>query len=414
MNNDLLKKYAELTVKTGINVQKGQTLVIDAPVESAAFVRMAAEIAYDEGARDVVVNFEDDLLTRIRFLKAPEEVFSEFPQWEKELYTNYAREGAAFLFISAADPELLKGVDPQRIAKKRKTGSIALKEFRERYMSSKNAWSIVAIPSSPWARKVFPGLSEEQAVEKLWDAILKAVRVDREDPAAAWREHINNLKKNMDFLNSNRFRFLHYKNSEGTDLKIEFSENHVWLGGSEFTPEGVEFVANMPTEEVFTMPLKTGANGTVVSTMPLSYNGNLIDKFSIVFENGRIVDFKAEKGYDILKSIIDTDEGSRYLGEVALVPYDSPISNSKILFYNTLFDENASCHLAIGKAYSSCLKNGENMSASELAKAGANDSLVHVDFMIGSKDLEIMGITFDGREIPVFKNGNFIRNVIVK
>lgn len=407
MNNDLLKKYARLVVKTGINIQKGQTLVVDAPVGDAAFARMVAEVAYDEGARDVVVNYEDDLLTRIRFLKAPEEVFGEYPQWEKELYTNYAREGAAFLVLNAADPELLKGVDPQRIAKKRKAASIAMKEFKERYMSNKNAWCLASLPSVPWARRVFPGLPEDQAVEKLWEAILKGVRADREDPSAAWREHICNLKKSMDFLNSNKLRFLHYKNSAGTDLKIELPSSHVWLGGSEHTPEGIEFAPNMPTEEVFTLPLKTGVNGTVVSTMPLSYNGNLIDKIRLEFENGRIVDFKAEKGYDILKSIIDTDEGSHYLGEVALVPYDSPVSNLGILFYNTLFDENASCHLAIGKAYTPCVRNGENMNEEELSRSGANDSLTHVDFMIGSQDLEILGITSDGREVPVFKHGNF-------
>lgn len=407
MNNTLLEKYAELIIKTGINIQKGQTLVIDAPVESTVFTRMIACIAYEEGARDVVVNWEDDLLTRIRFLNAPEEVFSEFPQWKKELYTTYAREGAAFLSIYADDPELLKGVNPDRIARKRKAGSIALQEFRERYMSNKNVWSVVSIPTEAWAKKVFPGLSADEAVEKLWEAILKTVRVDTEDPAASWREHIINIKKSMDFLNSNRFKYLHYKNSNGTDLRIELPEGHIWLGGSDYTPEGLEFIANMPTEEVFTLPLRTGVNGTVVSTMPLSYNGNLIDEFSITFKDGRIVDYSARKGYEVLKSIIDTDEGSHYLGEVALVPYDSPISNLNILFYNTLFDENASCHLAIGKAYSVCIRNGDSMNEEELARLGVNDSLVHVDFMLGSEDLEIVGITSDGRAVPIFKNGNF-------
>ena len=211
----------------------------------------------------------------------------------------------------------------------------------------------------------------------------------------------------MDFLNSNNFKYLQYKNSLGTDLKIELPENHLWLGGSDFTPDGIEFIANMPTEEVFTLPKKDGVNGIVVSSKPLNYNGNLIEKFSITFKQGKIVDFNAEVGYDILKSIIETDEGSHYLGEVALVPYDSPISNSNILFYNTLFDENASCHLAIGKAYPVCIKNGENLNDEELAEQGVNDSFVHEDFMVGTEDLQIIGITADGKQISIIENGNF-------
>jgi len=407
MSNELIRKYAELVVKTGINLQEGATLVIDAPLESVEFTRLAAEAAYKQGARDVVVRWEDDALRRSRFLMAADEVFDNVPQWKKEFYNTYAREGASFLFIESADPELLKGVDPQRISRERKAVSIALKEFRDRYMSSRNVWCVICVPSPEWARKVFPGLTENEAVEKLWEAIFKAVRADAGNPEAAWKEHINTLKKSMDFMNSHSFRYLHLKNSAGTDLRIELPENHVWMGGSDYTPEGIEFIANMPTEEVYTVPMKTGVNGKVVSTMPLSYNGSLIDKFSMVFENGRIVDFEAEKGYDVLKSIIETDEGSHYLGEVALVPYNSPISNQKVLFYNILFDENASCHLAIGKAYSTCIKNGDNMSEAELKEGGVNDSYVHVDFMMGSQDLEITGLTKEGREIAVFRNGNF-------
>ncbi len=344
---------------------------------------------------------------KIRYKHAPEEVFEEFPEWVKEFYMYYMKQGAAFLSIAASDPELMKDVDPKRIAKERKVSSISLKEYRESLMSNRNVWSIVSVPTRAWARKVFPELSEDDAVEKLWEAILKAVRVDTEDPVASWEEHKNNLKKSLEFLNSNNFKLLHFKNSLGTDLKIELPENHIWLGGSDYTPEGIEFIANMPTEEVFTLPKKTGVNGTVVSSKPLNYNGNLIENFKLTFKDGKIVDFKAEKGYESLKQLIETDEGSHYLGEVALVPYDSPISKSNILFYNTLFDENASCHLAIGKAYPVCIKNGENMSKEELEKLGVNDSLTHVDFMIGTEDLEIIGITAEGKEVPVFKKGNF-------
>jgi aminopeptidase len=407
MNNELLEKYARLLIRTGINIQKGQTLVINSPIECASFARSLSRIAYTEGAREVVINWRDELSSKIKFMHAPEEVFEEFPDWQRDFYLSNVRKGAAFLNISASDPELMKDVNPERMVKAQKASSTAIKEYRERLMSNRNVWCVASIPTIAWAKKVFPKLSEDEAVEKLWDAIFKTVRVDTIDPVASWETHKMNLKKSMDFLNSNNFKYLQYKNSLGTDLKIELPENHLWLGGSEYTPEGIEFIANMPTEEVFTLPKKTGVNGIVVSSKPLNYNGNLIEKFSLTFKEGRIVDFKAEKGYDILKKMIETDEGSYYLGEVALVPHDSPISNSNILFYNTLFDENASCHLAIGKAYPVCIKNGENLSDEELAKLEVNDSIVHEDFMVGSEDLQIVGVTAEGEEISVFKNGNF-------
>lgn len=407
VNENFLKKYARLIIKCGINIQKDQILVVSSPIECAYFTRMIAEVAYEEGAREVVVKWEDELLTRIKYIKAPEEVFNEYPGWQKEFYLSYVRKGAGFLSISASDPEVMKGVKPERMAKWGKISNVALREYWDRLMSNKNVWCVASIPTKPWAKKVFPELSEEEAVEKLWENIFKTVRVDMEDPVAAWDEHKSNLKKSMEFLNNSKFKFLHYKNSLGTDLRIELPKDHIWLGGSDLTPEGVEFIANMPTEEVFTLPKKNGVNGVVWSSMPINRNGNIIDKFSLTFKEGRIVDFSAEKGYDVLKTLVETDEGSRYLGEVALVPYASPISKLGILFYNTLFDENASCHLAIGEAYPVCIKNGENMSKEELKKAEVNDSSVHVDFMIGTKDLEITGITESGQEIPVFRNGNF-------
>lgn len=407
MDSVLFEKYARLIVKTGVNIQKNQTLVVNSPIECAPFTRIVAQIAYQEGARDVVVNWKDELLSKIRYLHAPEEVFDEFPGWQKELFISNASQGAAFLSISASDPELMKDVNPLRIANAHKVSNTELKDYRERLMSNKNSWCVVSIPTKSWARKVFPYLSENEAVESLWNAIFKAVRVDTKEPVAAWEQHKESLRKSMDFLNSNRFSLLHYRNSLGTDLKIGLPDDHIWLGGSEYTPEGVEFIANMPTEEVFTLPDKHKVDGTVVSSMPLNYNGNLIDKFSLTFKDGKVVDFYAEKGYDNLKSLIGADEGSCYLGEVALVPYDSPISNTKILFYNTLFDENASCHLALGQAYPSCIRNGENMSKAELEKLGVNDSLIHEDFMIGTQDLEITGIKSDGTEVPIFKEGNF-------
>ena len=407
MNKVMLEKYAKLIVKSGINLQKGQILIISSPVDCAYFTREIAQIAYNEGAKEVVINWRDDLFSRIRYLHAPEEVFEEFPQWKKEFYVSYSRQGAAFLSLEDDDPEIMKGVNPERIMKNTRTTQTAVKEYRDRLMSNKNPWCVVAIPSAAWAKKVFPALTEAEAVEKLWEEIIKTVRVDTEDPTAAWEEHKTNLERGMDFLNSNNFKLLHYKNSIGTDLKVELPDGHVWMGGADYTQDGLEFIANMPTEEVFTLPKKAGVNGKAVSTKPLSYNGNIIDEFSLTLKDGKIVDFTALKGYDTLKSIIEADEGSHYLGEVALVPFDSPISKSEILFYNTLFDENASCHLAIGKAYSACVKNSKDMTEEELERIGVNDSLIHVDFMIGSRDLEITGIAADGKEVPVFRNGNF-------
>ena len=368
---------------------------------------MLVKSAYEKGAKDVVVQWNDEICGKIKYEHSPLEVFENFPDWMKESRLSYAKEGACFLSISASDPELLKNIDPAKIAAFRKSSSTALKEFSEMLMSNKNAWSIVSIPTKAWAKKVFSDLPEEEAVDKLWNEIFKIVRVDTENPVEAWNKHKETLKYHMDYLNEKNLKSLHFENSLGTDLTIELPENHLWAGGAEYTQGGVEFIANMPTEEVFSMPSKFGVNGTVFSSKPLNYGGNLIDNFSVTFKDGKVVDFSAEKGYDTLKHLLDTDEGAKYLGEVALVPYNSPISNSGIIFFNTLYDENASCHLAFGKAYSLCIKNGENMTNEELEKAGANDSLTHVDFMIGTKDLKITGLTHDNVEIPVFKDGNW-------
>lgn len=408
MNKEnLLKKYAKLAIYQGVNVQKNQTLVISSPIECAKFTRMLVEEAYIKRAKEVVVQWNDELTGKLKYKYSPMEVFETVPEWVKESRLSYAKEGACFLSISASDPELLKDVDPKKVATFRKASSIASREFSSRLMSNENAWSIVSIPTVGWAKKVFPNVSEDEAVEKLWDAIFKIVRVDSQDPVKAWEEHKNTLKKNMDFLNSKRFKSLHYTNSLGTDLIIQLPEKHLWAGGAEFTQDGTEFIANMPTEEIFSMPKKTGVNGKVVSSMPLNYGGNLINNFSLTFKDGKVVDFSAEEGYETLKNLLDTDEGAKYLGEVALVPYNSPISNSNIIFFNTLYDENASCHLAFGKAYSLCIKDGEKMSEEELLKEGANDSLTHVDFMIGTKDLQITGTTYDNEKFDIFVNGNW-------
>lgn len=404
--NILLKKYAELLIKVGINLQKGQTLVINSPIECADFVRLVSKEAYSTGAKDVHVEWSDEELALIKFMNAPEEAFKEFPKWKATGYEDLAKNGAAFLSISASNPELLKDVNPKRISEANKSRSIALKKYREYIMNSTVSWSVVSIPTKGWAKKVFPDLSEEKAVNSLWESIFKIIRIDKDKPIEAWNVHLNNLKEKVDFLNEKKLKKLHYISKE-TDLTIELPEKHIWAGGGEYNSKGTYFVANMPTEEVFTLPLKTGVTGRVKSTKPLNYSGNLIDNFTLTFKDGKIIDFSAEKGYETLKKLIETDEGSYYLGEVALVPHHSPISNSNIIFYNTLFDENASCHLALGEAYPICLEGGSEMNSEELKKAGANISLTHVDFMIGSADLDITGETKTGETIQIFKDGNW-------
>lgn len=405
-----LEQYARLVVKTGVNIKENQILVINAPIECAAFARMIASAAYAAGARDVIVSWNDEILSKIRFTAAPEEVFDEFPEWRKDLYISYARQGAAFVSIAASDPELLKEVKPDRIARVQKASAMALKEYRERMMSNKNPWCVVSIPTKAWAKKVFPALTEDAAVDQLWDAILKTVRIDgTNDPVKAWQLHQATLEKSKNFMNDCNFKSLMYKNSLGTDLTIELPDGHVWISGAEHTPDGRAFIANMPTEEVFTLPNRNGVNGKVVSSKPLNYHGNLIENFTLTFKEGKVVAYMAEKGQEILQKLLEADDSSSYLGEVALVPHNSPISNLNILFYNTLFDENASCHLALGKAYPTCIKDGDTMSKEQLEKRGVNDSLIHEDFMIGTADLQITGIKQNGEAVVIFKDGNFVQ-----
>jgi aminopeptidase len=403
----LLEKYARLAVQIGINIQKDQVLVIKSPIECADFTRKLVKEAYEVGAKEVVVHWNDEQTGKLKFDYSPMEVFEEFPQWIVDSNLSYAEKGAAFLSISASDPELLKNVDPKKISTFRKASSIATRDFSERLMSNVNSWSIVSIPTVGWATKVFPNVSTEEAIDKLWEQIFKIVRVDKEDPIAAWTEHKNNLKEKMDFLNSKRIKSLHYTNSIGTDIVLELPEKHLWLGGAEENKAGHDFIANIPTEEVFSLPKLDGVNGIVHSSKPLNYGGNLIDNFSLTFKDGLVVDFTAEKGYDTLAHLLDTDDGAKRLGEVALVPFDSPISNSGVIFYNTLYDENASCHFALGRAYSVCIEKGEDMTTQELAKEGANDSLTHVDFMLGTKDLSIIATLQNGETLQIFKNGNW-------
>jgi len=404
---DKLEKYAKLAVEVGVNVQSGQLLVVTAPLVAADYVRKVVKVAYEAGARYVHVDWTDDQVTRLRYELAPADSFAEYPiPWRAKGWQEMAEGNAAFLSIVSANPDLLKGIDPERINQANKAMGAAMMPFRRYTMSDKVSWSIVAVPSQVWADKVFPDKPAEERVNALWEAIFQATRVDREDPVAAWQEHALTLNSKAERLNERRYRALHYK-APGTDLTIELPERHLWVSADSHNEQGTVFIANIPTEEVFTAPKKDGINGTVTSTKPLSYAGVLIENIRLTFENGRIVEFSADTGYETLKGIIETDEGSRSLGEVALVPHESPISQTNLIFYNTLFDENASNHLAIGKGYAFCIDGGKTMSQEELSRTSLNDSLVHVDFMIGSAEMDIDGILPDGSREPVFRKGTW-------
>ncbi|MBD2864284.1 aminopeptidase [Paenibacillus oceani] len=407
MPTDLdLEKYAELAVRVGINVQQGQTLVVSAPLTAVELVRKITRKAYEAGAKNVHVEWNDEEITKIKYELAPDEALSEYPMFRAKGWEEFAANGAGFLSIYSTNPDLLKDIDPKRVAAATKAAGTALQGWRHYTMAHKVAWSLISTPTPEWAAKMFPDLPVDEAVAKLWELILKATRVDLDDPVQEWKEHNARLSKTVDYLNKKQYRQLVYK-GEGTDLTVNMPDNHVWHGGSTDNEKGVTFNPNMPTEEVFTMPHKDGANGTVRSTKPLNYGGNLIDNFTLRFENGKVVDFTAEQGYETLKLLLDTDEGARMLGELALVPHRSPISDTNLIFYNTLFDENASCHFALGRAYPITIEGGSEMSKEQLSERGANDSLIHVDFMMGSSSMNIDGITADGRAEPIFRDGNW-------
>ncbi|ANU23982.1 aminopeptidase [Planococcus donghaensis] len=404
--NEKLARYAELAIKVGVNIQPGQQLYIAASIDSAPFVRLLAQKAYETGAKQVHVDWSDDAITRLRFELAPEDSFSQFPSWKVQEREQLAEQGAAFISVVSQSPDLLAGIDSKRIADSQKATGQALSKYRQYVQSDKISWVVLAAPSSDWAAKVFPELSKEQQVDALWDAIFKAVRADLDQPIEAWAEHNRLLHTKVHYLNDKKYAKLHYT-SPKTDLEVALPKGHLWCGAGSVNEKGDTFMANMPTEEVFTVPYKTGVNGYVSSTKPLSYGGNIIDDFKITFKDGKIVDATAAQGEDVLKQLIATDEGSHFLGEVALVPHHSPISDSNILFYNTLFDENASNHFAIGSAYAFCLEGGKTMSQEELLENGLNQSITHVDFMIGSSEMDIDGILEDGSREPIFRGGNW-------
>lgn len=403
-----LEKYAKLIVTKGVNIQKGQELVITCPVDCAEFARIISKQAYIVGAKEVVILWGDEKSTKITFEHGEDEIFENVPQHLVDQRMYYQKRKAAFVSVYASDPSLLADVDPKKISLQRKSRGLAFKEFNDSIGANANSWCVVSIPTQEWAEKVFPTSLKSLAVGKLWNAIIKSVRCDKEDPVLEWENHIISLKTKIKFLNNAQFDCLHYKNSIGTDVVIGLPKNHIWSGASEHNRDGVEFVANMPTEEIFTAPDKNRIDGVIVSSKPLCFSGNIIEDFTLQYKGGKLVSYTAKKGEELLKEMVSEDDGASMLGEVALVPYNSPISNMDILFFNTLFDENASCHFAFGSAYPNCIKGGVELNDEQLKEKGLNVSLVHEDFMVGTKDLSITGITAHGQEIDIFVNGDFV------
>ncbi len=401
-----IEKYAELIIKTGLAIKKDDVLVIRIPVENYEFGHILAKKAFEQGAKDVKFNYRDQDFSVIKFKYASEEVLKDIPQYFIDEQNHYVDTNCKFISVIGEDPNGLKDSDPDKVMIANKASREALKHFSAEMMRNKVSWCVVGVPTKAWAKIVFPDLEEDKAVEKLWNMILDTSRVG-EDPEKNWEEHISSMKKHSKFLNENEFEYLHVTSSNGTDLKIGLPEGYIFQGCGEGNLRGERFVANIPTEEVFSMPHKDKVDGIVYASKPLNYNGSLIENFWFKFENGKVVDFHAKKGHDVLKNMLSMDEGATHLGEVALVPYDSPISNTKILFYETLYDENASCHLALGKAYPTCIEGGPDMSEEELRAHGVNDSMIHVDFMFGYKDSHIVGVKKDGTKVDVFVNGNW-------
>lgn len=403
----LLEKYADLVVKVGVNIQPGQVLLVQSPLETVQLTRLIVSKAYEAGAKYVEVDWVDEQISRIRYDKAPDDSFTYYPKWEADKMEQLAEAGGALLHIKVPDPELLRGVDAEKVSTAVKAAALARENFQRYIRNNLISWSLVKAPTVAWANKVFADLPEEQRVDAMWEAVFQMNRVNDGDPVVAWREHIAELKKRQQLMNDKRYKYLHYR-APGTDLHIEFPEGYLWLGGGDENEAGVYFVANMPTEEIYTLPLRTGVNGTVTSTKPLNLNGRLVEGIQMTFKDGKVVSYDAQSGREHLTTLLATDEGASYLGEVALVPYDSPISRMNRVFYNTGVDENASCHLALGSAYPVNIEGGTKLSKSELLERGVNVSLTHVDFMIGSAELEIDGELADGTIEPVFRSGNWV------
>jgi aminopeptidase len=401
-----LDRLANVAVNVGLGLARGQELFMTAPIDALPLVRRITEHAYKAGAKLVTTLFTDEPSTLIRFRNASDESFDYAPQWLYDGVAAAFRSGAARLAIAGADPVLLAHEDPEKVSRANVALSKVYRPALELITRHDINWTIVPCATPAWARAVFPQASQEAAVEQLWDAIFAATRVDAPDPAAAWRKHSADLQRRVEFLNQRRFTALHFR-GPGTDLRVGLADQHLWQGGGSTANNGIFGFPNMPTEEVFTTPHKDGTHGFVTSTKPLSHQGSLIENIQVRFERGRITEASAKTGDTVLQRLIDTDEGARRLGEVALVPHSSPIAASGLLFWSTLFDENAASHIALGQAYSTCIQNGENLTPEQLTAKGANSSLIHVDWMIGSSKMDVDGIAAGGSIEPLMRQGEW-------
>ena len=404
--NELLKKYARLIAETGVATEKGHTVVLQISVDQAPLARLITQEAYKLGAAEVIVQWTDDQIQREFLLHAATDRIEDVPQSKIDQADEWLEKGASRISVVSADPDAFAGVDSHRVATYQAAAGKALMNLRKATQANKVSWTVVAAAGKQWAAKVFPDLPEEEQVDALWDQIFKTTRVYEEDPVLAWKKHDEKLAKKAEELNQEQFSALHYT-APGTDIIIGLPKNHLWEGAGSYNARGEKFMANMPTEEEFTAPDSHRVDGYISSTKPLSYAGTIISGMKFTFKDGKVVDFSAEQGEDVLEKLLDTDEGARRLGEVALVPDPSPISQSGIIFFNTLFDENASNHLALGSAYAFSVKGGTEMSDEELAEAGLNRSQTHVDFMVGSDKMDIDGIREDGSTVPIFRNGDW-------
>ena len=401
-----LDRLAEVAIRVGLRLQPGQDLYLTAPVAALPLVRRLAEHAYRAGAGLVTPLLSDEEVTLARYRFAPDESFDRAATW---LYDGVAKAfsaNTARLAVVGDNPMLLSGEDPAKVARANKANSIAYQPALEKIAGFDINWNIIAYPGASWAAQVFPGEPEDVAVAKLADAIFSASRVDNDDPVSAWKAHNEALATRTRWLNGERFQALRYS-GPGTDLTIGLADGHEWQGGASTARNGITCNPNIPTEEVFTTPHARRVEGRVVSTKPLSYQGTLIDGIAVRFDGGRIVEAKARKGEEVLNKVLDTDEGARRLGEVALVPHSSPISRSGLLFYNTLFDENAACHIALGQCYSKCFLDGADLTPEQIAAQGGNKSLIHIDWMIGSGEIDIDGVRPDDSRVPVFRKGEW-------
>ncbi|HLF72769.1 MAG TPA: aminopeptidase [Anaerolineales bacterium] len=415
-HQELLRKYAEAVVRVGLNLRAGQRLIMTnsvsrgVPSPARPLVYEITKAAYAAGARYVDVIWGDEEMLRLRLQNAPADSFDEYPKWHVNGIMDMIKNGDALLSIYANNPDVYHGMDSERVAAMQKAHLQNYQEIGVQITRNAINWSIAAAASPAWAAKIFPDLKPKEAEEKLWQAIFETTRTLEPDPVAAWAAHIRNLRTRANYMQARKYSALHYR-SGGTDFTLGLPRGHKWISAQALAENGVVFTANMPTEEIFTLPDRQRADGTVVATMPLSYGGSLIEDFSVTFEKGRIVNVTARKNEAILQKLVDTDEGSRRLGEVALVPASSPIARRGHLFYSTLFDENAASHIAIGRAYRFTLTGGEELGDAEFNAAGGNTSLTHVDFMIGSPQMDIDGISEDGGREPVMRNGEWAFDV---